>query len=557
MDNLWKNTFVVTDVETTGSDPKQYGLIEVACVLVKGGEITHEYTTLVNPKHYIPSYVSSITGISNKMVANAPLLEDVIYDIYKMFQEKNSVFVAHNVRFDWGFINEAFKKFNLTIPAIPQLCTNKLAKALLPAEQKKSVGALAEYFDIKMYEQHRALADARATAKILIEFIELAQNIHGTYNLEDLLLIQNKRKQSFKLNNNTYQKLQRTILDIPESPGIYKFFDEGDNLIYIGKSKNLYKRVNSYFNNSSLASRKMLELVNCINNIKWQETPSELSALILEEKLLKINKPYFNKLNKESRKYPFIKITKKELFPKVMLSYDYEDDGSDYYGPFRNSSLAEGLIQIIDNNFSLIKCDLPRSGITNTPCVHYHMGKCQGPCFKDIDKNEYFLEVENVSLFLEGLSNDIIGRLKEKMDAESINLNFELASKIRDQIKELTMLYEHCQNMPASINRNNFIFLFPESKREKTINIFYIAQGVLAKETTFGLMSDHDFIFNDIDNIFFKNSQLNSKLNIEEIRIINSWLHKHIHDGEIILTENKDRHAIYNEIDNTLKNLKF
>jgi DNA polymerase III epsilon subunit family exonuclease len=557
MDNLWKNTFVVTDLETTGHDPKQFGIIEVACVIIKGGEITHEYSTLVNPKHFVPSFVSSMTGITNKMAANAPLLEDVIDEIYELFQEKKSVFVAHNVKFDWGFITEAFKKFNLTIPTMPQLCTNKLAKALMPLEQKKSVGALAEYFDIKMYDQHRALADARATAKILIEFIEMSQNIYGIYNLEDLLQIQNKRKQSFKLTNNTFKKLQRKLLDIPDKPGIYKFFDKGNKLIYIGKSKYLYKRVNSYFKNSSLSSRKMLELVNCIDDIKWEVTPSELSAMILEEKLLKENKPYFNKLNKESRKYPFIKITKKELFPKVILSYNYEDDGSDYYGPFRNSSLVEGLIQIIDKNFSLIKCELNNTKSTNTPCVHYHMGKCQGPCFRDIDKDDYFLEVENVSLFLEGLSNDIIGRLEEKMDAESMDMKYESAAKIRDQIKELTSLYKHCQNMPASINRNNFIFILPESNREKTVNIFYISQGVLAKEINYKLLSNNDFIFDDIDNIFFKNSQLNSKLNIEEIRIINSWLQKNMHDGEIILTDNKDKHAIFKEIESTLHNLNF
>lgn len=557
MDNLWKNSFVVTDVETTGHDPKQYGMIEVACVVVKGGEITHEYSSLINPKHFVPSYVSSMTGISNKMVAVAPDLEPVILDVHKILSEKKTVFVAHNVKFDWGFVSEAFKKFDLSIPAIPQICTNRLSKALLPPEQKKSVGALAEYFDIRMVEKHRALADARATAKILIELIDIAKDHHGIYNLDDLVLIQNKRKQSFKLSNNTYQKLQRKILDIPESPGIYRFFDEGGKLIYVGKSKNIYKRVNSYFSNSSLSSRKMLELVNCIDNIEWEETPSELSALIYEANLINEEKPYFNKLNKESRKYPFIKITKKELFPKVMLSYDYKDDGSDYYGPFRNSSLVEGLIQIIDNNFSLVKCELPRAKNVNSPCVHYHMGKCQGPCFKDIDKDEYFLEVENVSLFLEGISNNIIGKLENKMNSDAINMRYESAAKIRNQIKELTTLYKHCQNMPASINRNNFIFLLPESKREKTINIFYISQGILAKEATFGLLADNKFIFDDIDNIYFKNKQYNNKLNIEEIRIINSWLQKNMHDGKIILTEKKDKHAIYQEIISSLKNLKF
>lgn len=548
MDNLWKHSFIVTDVETTGNDPKTDSLIEIACVVVKGGEITREYSSLVKPNSFIPSYISNMTGISNKLAATAPPLYEIFDDLSNVFDDKKSVFVAHNVKFDWKFVSEIFVKQGVGVPAIPQLCTNKLAKVLLPNEIKKSVGALAEYFDIHMPHKHRALADARATAKILIELIELAQSNHSVYNVTELLDIQNKRRQNFKINNPTYNYLKKKLLRIPEKPGVYKFFDEGGKLIYVGKSKNLYQRVNNYFVNSSLNSRKMQELVNCINNIEWLETISELSALILETKLIIKHKPYFNKINKESRKYPFIKITNNELFPKVILSYDIENDGAEYFGPFRNTSLVEALIQIIDDNFSLVKCELPRPSGSKIPCTYFNLNKCPGPCINEVKDSEYQLELNNVRSFLNGLSNDIIGKLEEKMSSESLNMEYESAAKVRDQIKDLSVLFNYCIDMPVSINKNNFIFIIKNPDNNKLINIYYIFEGLLAKEEII-IKNNFDNIYNNLHFIYFKNKiTKNHKNNIEEIRLINSWVHKYKEEGILITTYDKSIEELNSEV---------
>ena len=198
MTSFWDYKYIVTDVETTGANSDKNRITEIACVVVQSGEIVHEFSSLINPHQFIPPFISNMTGIHNDMVYNAPEYSDILPKIQEILNQKNAVFVAHNVQFDWSFLQNAFWREKIQFPTIPQICTLKIARSLFPQNMKKNVGALAEYFHYPLKDRHRALGDAKATALILIEFLELLESDHGFNTLEEVLHFQSKRKNNFK-----------------------------------------------------------------------------------------------------------------------------------------------------------------------------------------------------------------------------------------------------------------------------------------------------------------------------------------------------------------------
>ncbi len=556
IDTFWNQKFVVVDVETTGHCSEKNRITEIAYVLIEGGEIIKEYSSLINPHQYIPQFICNLTGITNEMAFNAPEESEVLKFIAQMLNEKDVIFVAHNVNFDLKFVKQLFQREGYHFPSIPKLCTYKLAKNLLPTEQKKNVGALAQYFDIKIKNRHRALGDAKATALILIELLEILENKHNLTSIEEVIHFHDKKNNSFRKKGNISSELLEKIDALPKGPGIYKFFDEGKNLIYIGKSKDIKSRVKNYFATGGIKTRKELELHSCIRDIKYMDTNSELSALLLENRLIKVHQPYFNRKQKITTKYPFIKLTLSEIFPKIYITENIDNDGAEYFGPFRNVTLAENLIKIVDNNFKLIKCTNISSIKQCDNCIYNKLHQCLNPQVTE-NTNNYIIEVNNVKDFLNGFSNSLINELENKMNKYALNLNFEEAAILRDQIKDLKLLYEKCQLLPTSIDKNNFIFIEIENNREKTLNYYFIYNGLLKLERTIGALAKYNFE-EEINSIYFNNPIENiTGLNIEEMRIINSWLHKNKDNGFIIHIQNKTPKEIQEEINTTIKKIEF
>lgn len=561
MGSFWDHSFVVTDVETTGHSPEKHRITELACVLVEGGEIVREFSSLVNPHQFIPPYIAQMTGISNEMAYQAPEVKEILPQVKEFLERKNAIFVAHNVKFDWSFIQQTFWREHFQFPAIPKLCSLKLSRSVLPNDLKKNVGSLAEYFDVPLVNRHRALGDAKATAQILIELLEIIEHEHNVKTFDDLLNFHNKRSHSFSSKPDSYKRIKDKIDKLPTSPGIYNFYDQGGKLIYVGKSKNLRARVNSYFSKGAIRSRKINELISSIYDLDWEETTSELSALIRECRKIKDEKPYFNRQHKAERRYPFIKLTTDEIFPKAVVSYDYKDDNAEYFGPFRNSSLVEAVIKIIDDNFKLIKCDFSEAIKSNKlPCIYYQIGKCKAPCVDATTNGEYLIELDNVREFLNGFSSTIISSLEDKMKKFAENLNFESAAKLRDQISDLKVLFERCKNAPTSINNNNLVLILPNSAQEKTLDLYMIIQGKLFKEKTIGKFAPLNGITEIISDAYYnkyESKEIFDQAEVEEIRIVNSWIYKQKDKGEIIYSYNKSKDEFISSIENSIKNFKF
>jgi len=301
MISIWDATYIVTDVETTGSHTVKNRMTEIACVTLRGGDIISSYSTLMNPYQAIPPYVAKMTGISQSMVNEAPDEYELINTIKALFMADYPVFAAHNVNFDYGFVSSFFKRGYLQFD-YPQLCTLKLARKLLPRDIKKNVGDLSAYFGIKLKNRHRALIDAKATAMILAELLYIAEREHQIKTLSELLQFQNKPVFNYKISNEITNKLKGQLNDVPTTPGVFKFLDTKNKVIYWDCSFNLRNKVHSFFDTHYITSKPLLEMASKISKIQCISSDSELSALILRDKLNAVSD--LTDLNRNNELFP-------------------------------------------------------------------------------------------------------------------------------------------------------------------------------------------------------------------------------------------------------------
>ena len=262
--------------------------------------------------------------------------------------------------------------------------------------------------------------------------------------------------------------------NIPDNPGVYLMKNEKGKIIYVGKAKNLRNRVSSYFKNINSHNAKTLELVKNINDIEFFICKTEVEALILENNLIKKNKPKYNILLKDEKTYPYIKFTK-EKFPKleVVRSTKRLNEKADYFGPYPMGIFfaVKSLLKI----FPMRDCNRNMEKITK-PCLKYHMNTCPAPCMhKDIE-TEYSVNVENFKSFLKGHQSDILDVLERRMKHFSDNMEFERAINEREKINSLKRMLE-TQIIEYSKEINEDVFVFDEKREFVFLCVLNIREG--------------------------------------------------------------------------------
>ncbi|MGD1945343.1 MAG: exonuclease domain-containing protein [Croceivirga sp.] len=231
--------YCIIDVETTGNGLKGNRVTEISIFKFDGQNIVDEFTSLVNPQCPIPNFITGLTGIDDETVRNAPTFHQIAQQIFEM--TKDCVFVAHAVNFDYGVIKEEFRRMGIDFIR-KKLCTVRLSRKLVPGLQSYSLGKLCSEVGIPITDRHRARGDAKAT---VILFKQLLQKPEAGSVIKTFL---NSRSQEATLPPN----LDRKVIDtIPHQPGIYYFLDQSNNIIYVGKAKNLKKRVLGHFYDKS------------------------------------------------------------------------------------------------------------------------------------------------------------------------------------------------------------------------------------------------------------------------------------------------------------------
>lgn len=274
--------YTIIDVETTGPGNR---ITEISIFKYDGTTVLDEFTTLIDPEAFIPSHITALTGIDNALVANAPLFKEVAQDILDITE--GTIFVAHNVNFDYNVIQGEFKRIGIEFTR-KKLCTVRLSRKLLPGHRSYSLGKLCAALKIDIVDRHRARGDVQATV-ILFEL--LLQQPNASEVFSEFL---NKNSREATLPPNLPKE---TFEALPNKAGIYSFKDKKGKIIYIGKAKDIKKRVLSHFYSKT---KKSLEMVRETGDIDFEVSGNELIALLMEDAAIKHHFPIYNKVAKRT-----------------------------------------------------------------------------------------------------------------------------------------------------------------------------------------------------------------------------------------------------------------
>ncbi len=273
--------YAVTDIETTGGYASANSIIEIAIYIYDGNTILNEFVSLINPHRPIPRFITSLTGITDEMVQQAPSFGDIAGKLHELLQGK--VFVAHNVNFDYSFVKHqlALSGYNLNCS---KLCTVRYARKIFPKLDSYSLGNVCRHFKIGITGRHRAAGDARAT----VELMTLLKK-HDVNNHLQKMIGRQSKEQYLPINLD-----KQDIENLPLTPGVYYFHDEKDKVIYVGKAVQIRKRVTSHFSNNNL-TRQRQEFLRMIHRISYRQCGTEIMASVLETIEIKRLWPKYNR----------------------------------------------------------------------------------------------------------------------------------------------------------------------------------------------------------------------------------------------------------------------
>ncbi len=434
-------TFTVVDLETTGGSPAAGSMItEIGAVKVRGGEVLGEFQTLVDPQTQIPAFIAVLTGISNSMVADAPPIDAALPAFLEF--AAGTVLVAHNAPFDVGFLRHFAELQGRAWPAFDVVDTAKLARRVITRDDAPNckLSSLARVFHSTTTPNHRALSDARATVDVLHGLMERVGAL-GVHTLEEL--------QTFSSRVSAAQRRKRHLADgLPHSPGVYLFKDESARVLYIGTSRDLRKRVRSYFTASETRSR-MGEMVRLAAEVQAIECATPLEAEVRELRLIAEHKPSYNRRSRFPEKVTFIKLTR-EPWPRLSMVKRVLDDDADYLGPFGSRAMAEQCLAALHDTFPVRQCS-DRFGRTpsRSACVLAELGRCLSPCDGSVDGHTYAAVVRQLRETLLRRPDDVVDLVNERMAALAADERYEEAGLHRDRLASFVRAAARTQRLSS------------------------------------------------------------------------------------------------------------
>lgn len=283
--------------------------------------------------------------------------------------------------------------------------------------------------------------------------------------------------------SNLPKEVKETLAIIPELSGSYQYYDKDGEIIYVGKAKNLKKRVYSYFNKHH-DSPKLRVMVPQIAKINFIVTDSEVEALILESHLIKKHKPKYNVLLKDDKKFPYFVITEEE-YPRIIVARKANKNKikGKYFGPYTDSRAMYATLDLIKKLFPLKQCKNPK--FKDRPCLYYHIGRCMAPCQRLITPEEYKKILKNVELFLTGKQKELVDALKKEMEKYASNEDFEKAARYRDSWRDVQKTMEHQKVVFENTSINQDIVSVYNEGNLFVVSLLQIRQGRLTDKKDF------------------------------------------------------------------------
>lgn len=367
--------YAILDIETTGGQFNEEGITEIAIYKFDGHEIVDQFISLVNPEIPIQPFVVKLTGINNAMLRSAPKFFEVAKRIIEMTND--CVLVAHNADFDYRILRTEFRRLGYDFN-VKTLCTVELSKRLLPEQPSHSLGKLVRALGIPMADRHRASGDAMATVKLFKMLLDKDLN-------KEIV----KELIKFEIQKGIAPKLMDIVESLPSKTGIYYIHKQDGSIIFIGKSRNIKKRVNQHFTGITKSAKK---IQNEVFTVTFEETGSELIALLKESEEIKIHRPIYNRMSpksnfswsiypeKDANGYLNLKLQKTDGRKKEIKSYTSQQEGKEAL--FRISShyhLCQKLTGLYE---------------TKTHCFQHTINECDGACIGKITPEECNLRVQ-------------------------------------------------------------------------------------------------------------------------------------------------------------------
>ncbi|MFM9825960.1 exonuclease domain-containing protein [Flavobacterium sp.] len=369
--------YAILDIETTGGQFNEEGITEIAIYKFDGHEIVDQFISLVNPEIPIQPFVVKLTGINNAMLRSAPKFFEIAKRIIEITND--SVLVAHNADFDYRILRTEFRRLGYDFN-VKTLCTVALSQRLLPEQPSHSLGKLVRALGIPMADRHRASGDAMATVKLFKMLLDKDLN-------KEIVAAHIK----FEIQKGIAPKLMDIIESLPSRTGVYYIHDEKGKLIYIGKSRNIKKRINQHFTGSTTKCKKIQSEVYTVT---YDETGSELIALLKESEEIKINKPMLNRAQRKSV-FQFALYAEKDQNGYLNLNLQKADGRKKEITSFASIQEAKNALFRITSHYHLCQ-KYTGLYITKNECFQYKIKECDGACIGIISPEEYNERVQEL-----------------------------------------------------------------------------------------------------------------------------------------------------------------
>jgi DNA polymerase III subunit epsilon len=424
--SLREMTFVVVDLETTGgrvtagAGTAADAITEIGAVKVRGGVVLGEFGTLVDPQRSIPPQIVQLTGITTAMVCDAPTIGAVL----PMFFEfaRGAVLVAHNARFDVGFLRAAADRYGIGWRRPQVLCTVALARRVLSREEAPSVrlAALARLFAVASEPTHRALDDARATVDVLHALIERVGN-QGVHTYADL--------RSYLPDVTPAQRRKRALAEgLPHRPGVYLFRGPTGEVLYVGTAIDLRRRVSQYFNGSDQRGR-IKEMVALAGTVEHVECAHALEAGVRELRMLSAHAPPYNRRSRFPQRWWWI-VLSNEAFPRFSAVRTPRHDRA--VGPFRSRADAADTAALLARFTGVRTCTtrLARSALHGPACPQHEVSPC--PAARDVMAGQYAAAAGRAAALIDGVDNTALAAAVQQIADLAGRQRYESAARLRD-----------------------------------------------------------------------------------------------------------------------------
>lgn len=493
--DLAEVTFVAIDLETTGTRPGDGRITEIGAVRIEGLREVRHFETLVNPLRPIPPIVTEITGITQRMVLDAPRIEEVIPHFLDFLQ--GAVIVGHNAAFDLSFLNYELARLKSKRLGDGAIDTINLARRLAPGLPNYRLATVAEALGAPTLTYHRALPDAQATAHVFLTLV-------GRLQEQGVTRLNQARSFVDRGHKPDRQKLALTQ-DLPRRPGVYLFLDGDDQILYVGRADCLRDRVRSYFLTNTQHPRRVRQALRRLEHVAWEETGSPLHAAVREQELILQHRPPCNVYGRRPENYVYIKaggrhglrlyLSKRPT--RLSASFRAPQDTSKVQapkqemgrslvlGPFRSRKRAQAALELLHRCYPLRRC---RGKAFAASCIHIETGRCLAPCLNHDRREANDRLVVKLMQWLSGESpagiDDPLKLGRNLMQTLAQQQRFEEAEEVRQALEDLAAVRRSYWAL-AQARSLKLAVLSPDGDRSQpVVHLDLIWEGLLHASVT-------------------------------------------------------------------------